>query len=95
MRNMMFVMTAVLAVAHSGSFTFEAAADGGPPCVKARKCDMFVRVRNAGLTRHVGRDASASVRADTRAFRSMALTGPMEVPGFGVPIPSPVGGSDE
>ena len=66
-----------------------------PPCVKARKCDMFVRVRNAGLTRHVGRDASASVRADTRAFRSMAPTAPMEVPGFGVPIPSPDGVSDE
>ena len=30
MRNMMFVMTAVLAVAHSGGFTLEAADDGGP-----------------------------------------------------------------
>jgi len=64
---------------------------GGPPCVKARKCDMFVRVRNADLTRHVERDARGSVRVDTRAFRSMAPTGPMEVPGFGVPIPSPAG----
>ena len=68
---------------------------GDPPCVKARKCDTFVRVRNAGLTRHVERDARASVRADTRAFRSMAPTGPMEVPDFGVPIPSPAGVSDE
>jgi hypothetical protein len=68
---------------------------GGPPCVKARKCDMFVRVRNAGLTRHAERDARESVRADTRAFRSMAPTGPMEAPGFGVPIPSPAGVSGE
>ena len=68
---------------------------GGPPCVKARKCDMFVRVRNADLTRHVERDARGSVRVDTRAFHSMAPTGPMEAPGFGVPIPSPAGVSAE
>jgi len=67
---------------------------GEPPSVKARKCDTFVRVRNVGLTRHVERDARASVRADT-AFHFMAPTGPMEVPGFGVPIPSPAGVSDE
>jgi len=29
-RNMMFVMTAVVAIVSSGSFTLEAAADGGP-----------------------------------------------------------------
>jgi len=29
-RNMMFVMTAIVAVVNSGSFTLEAAADGGP-----------------------------------------------------------------
>jgi len=68
---------------------------GAPPCDKARKCDTFARVRNAGLTRHVERDARESVRADTRAFRSMAPTAPMEVPGFGVPIPSPAGVSAE
>ena len=65
------------------------------PSVKARTSDMFVRVRNAVLTRHVERDARPSVRADTRAFRSMALTGPMEGLGFGAPIPSPAGVSDE
>jgi hypothetical protein len=59
------------------------------------RSDMFARVRNAGLTRHVERDARPSVRADTRAFRSMALTGPMEGPRFGVPIPSPAGVSGE
>ena len=63
--------------------------------VKARTSDMFVRVRNAVLTRHVERDARPSVPADTRAFRSMAPTGPMEGPRFGVPIPSPAGVSDE
>ena len=68
---------------------------GVPPSVKARKSGMFVRVPNAGLMRHVERDARPSVRADTRAFRSMALTGPMEVPRFGAPIPSPAGVSDE
>src|SRR5262252_10112682 len=66
------------------------------PSVKARTSDMFVRVRNAVLTRHVERDARPSVRADTRAFRSMALTGPIaEGPRFGVPIPSPAGVSSE
>jgi hypothetical protein len=65
------------------------------PSVKARMSDMFVRVRNAALTRHVERDARPFVRADTRAFRSMALTGPMEGPRFGVPIPSPAGVSSE
>jgi hypothetical protein len=68
---------------------------GGRPSVKAGKSGMFVRVPNAGLMRHVERDARPSVRADTRAFRSMALTGPMEVPRFGAPIPSPAGVSDE
>ena len=68
---------------------------GGQPSVKARKSDMVVRVRNAGLTRHVARDARPSARVDTRAFRSMAHTGPMEVPRFGVPIPSPAGVSAE
>jgi len=68
---------------------------GVPPSAKAGKCDMFVRVRNAGLMRHVERDARPSVRVVTHAFRSMALTGPMEGPRFGVPIPSPAGVSDE
>ena len=68
---------------------------GLPPSVKARKSGMFVRVPNAGLMRHVERDARPSVRADIRAFRFMALTGPMEGPRFGVPILSPAGVSDE
>ena len=69
---------------------------GVPPPVKARKSEMFVRVRNAGRTRHVERDARPSVPADTRAFRTMALTGPItEGPRFGVPIPSPAGVSSE
>ena len=68
---------------------------GGPPSVKARKSGMFVRVPDAGPMPHVERAARPSVRADTRAFRSMALTGPMEGLGFGAPIPSPAGVSDE
>jgi len=68
---------------------------GVPPSVKARTSDMFVRVPNAGLMPHVERAARSSVQADTRAFRSMAPTGPMEGPRFGVPIPSPAGVSDE
>jgi|SRR5215831_18053666 len=68
---------------------------GVPPSVKARKSDMFVRVQDVGLTHHAERNARASVRADTRVFRSMALTDPMEVPRIGAPIPSPAGVSDE
>ena len=68
---------------------------GVPPSVKARKSGMFVRVPDAGLMPHVECAARPSVRADTRAFRSMALTGPMGGPRFGVPIPSPAGVSSE
>ena len=63
--------------------------------VKARKSDMFARVRDAGRTRHVEQDARESVLEDTRALRSMALTGPMEAPSFGAAIPSPGGASDD
>ena len=68
---------------------------GVPPSVKARKSGMFVRVPDAGLMPHVECAARPSVRADTRAFHSMALTGPMEGLGFGAPIPSPAGVSGE
>ena len=48
MRNMMFVMTAVLAIAHSGSFIREAAADGGPPVRQSKKVRHVCEGRKCG-----------------------------------------------
>jgi hypothetical protein len=36
-RNMKFVMAAVLAIVNSGNFTLEAVADGGPPVRQSMK----------------------------------------------------------
>jgi hypothetical protein len=62
--------------------------------VKARKSGMLVKVQDAGLMHHVEQGARPSAREDTHAFRSTAPTGPMEVPGFGVRIPSLAGVCD-
>src|SRR5215813_15147553 len=76
-RNMIFVMTALVAIVNSGSFTLEAAADGSPAVRQSKNVRHVCEGPNCGPYAPCGARCPTICPAVTRAFRSMALTGPM------------------